>query len=1110
VEPDPNDEPSSGSAGGADTSGAEPLAPGPVPLEGAQDPQQDATDPAVIPSVSPTPAVGSFGADRSAPLVGFGEPPVVAVLVTRDPGDWFESTLESLRDQDYGNLSVLVIDNGGEEDPTPRIAEVLPTAFVKRLGEDAGFSRAANEALTSVEGAAFLLVLHDDVRLEPDVVRVLVSEAFRANAGVVGPKLVRWDDRSVLDSVGVSVDAYGFASPIADADELDQSQHDTAREVFAVSDACMLIRADLFAVLGGFAEDIPFFGEDVDLCWRAHVAAAAVHFTPAAVVGHRSSFGQRRHAEDRRRLELRHQARMMFANYEPFRVLRMLPAVVVLSFIDLVGSLLLGRFGRAGDIVVSWMWNLARAPSLLRIRSRVKRIRRAHDVEYLPLTRQGSSRLLSLVRGEEEGGRLQNAAVAGRGYLREFTYGPNRFGAALASVAGLLVLVGARDLLAGPLPVVREFFDPGDDAGRLLGEWWSGWRDVGLGEPAVPPAVVPGLGLFGTLLLGSLGLARRILLLGPVLLGALGAWKLFLLSGSTRARAAALVVYGLNPLVLNAVAEGRLAVLVSYGAAPWVLRRAARAGGADPFIPTGEEPDHFWRRVAGTALILFVVAAVTPLGAAILGLTVALLALAPAMASRSSGRRMASHALAATALAAVANAPWLVRSALRGDLASVTGLWQGRGASPSAAQIITGELGPVTVGALGWGVVVAAGYALAAGRGWRFAWSSCAWLVTVMSWVAAILLFRSGLFAGSGAELVLVPAVLGLSVSAAMGGFAFDHDVVGSDFGARQLLSAVALAGLLIGLVPIAVASTNGRWYSPEGDFRRLLRVVDEGDDYRALWIGDPDLLPAAGWLVDGIDVSVALSNGLDPTVSQRYRLDGGAGVELLTEAVGAALRGGTTRLGRVLAPMGVRYVIAVDGPAPQPFAPSETPLPAEALAGLREQLDLEEVQINPGLALFRVSDPWPLRHTSPAGGDPDPERLEDQLQQPLSTPRAVLQAGAGPGTRFSGRLPAEGAVGQALNSDPGWVLSVDGSAPAQEPLRGWAQRYEPAGPGPAELSWSTPLASRALQAAQILALVLLVALASHRRRSAAHVPKRRRHSAGAPLVVLHEQEEER
>ena len=49
-------------------------------------------------------------------------PPVVAVLITHDPGPWFDEVLAGLRAQDYSSLSVLVIDAGSAVDPTERVA----------------------------------------------------------------------------------------------------------------------------------------------------------------------------------------------------------------------------------------------------------------------------------------------------------------------------------------------------------------------------------------------------------------------------------------------------------------------------------------------------------------------------------------------------------------------------------------------------------------------------------------------------------------------------------------------------------------------------------------------------------------------------------------------------------------------------------------------------------------------------------------------------------------------------------------------------------------------------------------------------------------------------
>ena len=90
-------------------------------------------------------------------------PPVVAVVVTNDPGPWLEETLAALAAQDYPALSVLVLDNGSADDPTPRIAAALPEAFVRRRATGAtdglGFAAAANEALAAVEGAVVPAVL---------------------------------------------------------------------------------------------------------------------------------------------------------------------------------------------------------------------------------------------------------------------------------------------------------------------------------------------------------------------------------------------------------------------------------------------------------------------------------------------------------------------------------------------------------------------------------------------------------------------------------------------------------------------------------------------------------------------------------------------------------------------------------------------------------------------------------------------------------------------------------------------------------------------------------------------------------------------------------------
>ncbi|MCZ7631705.1 MAG: hypothetical protein M5U19_22760 [Microthrixaceae bacterium] len=311
---------------------------------------------------------------------------------------------------------------------------------------------------------------------------------------------------------------------------------------------------------------------------------------------------------------------------------------------------------------------------------------------------------------------------------------------------------------------MREFTTLGDSTGALLSEWWTGWRSAGIGEPSLPPAGVPGLGVLGTILWLSAGAARRVLVLAPLILGPLGAWRLFARGTSFRARSAMVAVYGLSPIALNAMGEARLQAMVAYAAAPWVLRRISRRAGLVPLRSRAFEvarecpwsaacasaPPRL-RDYAGTAVLVGVVAALSPLAALVTVVAVALMMIGPALSGSLAAAGSAWRHLAVAVLGAVAlNLPWLVSAARGGDLASLTGLWVGRGPVPSAADMLTGSLGSLQAGLLGWGFVVAAAVPLFTGRSWRSGWAVGAWIAIAAGLLAAVLAGEADLLAGAG------------------------------------------------------------------------------------------------------------------------------------------------------------------------------------------------------------------------------------------------------------------------------------------------------------------------------------------------------------------------
>ena len=122
-------------------------------------------------------------------------------------------------------------------------------------------------------------------RRRPTALDRLLDAARRSpSVGIAGPKLTTWADDGRLLEVGRPVTRTGRRAGGPAAGEPDQGQHDHRTDVLAVASSGMLVRRDVFDALGGFEPAFAPHAEDVDLCWRAHLAGHRVVVVPQARV----------------------------------------------------------------------------------------------------------------------------------------------------------------------------------------------------------------------------------------------------------------------------------------------------------------------------------------------------------------------------------------------------------------------------------------------------------------------------------------------------------------------------------------------------------------------------------------------------------------------------------------------------------------------------------------------------------------------------------------------------------------------------------------------------------------------------------------------------------
>ncbi len=824
-----------------------------------------AARPAADPSADPDPAdPDEDDEDRAA------YPPVVALLVTRNPGEWFEDALLSLGAQDYPDLTVLVVDSSSDEDPTARVAAVLPRAFVRRVDTgEGGFATAANEVLGMVEGAPFLLFCHDDVALDESAVRVLVEEAYRSNAAILGPKLVSADDPEVLLEVGRSIDRFAAPYTGIEPGEIDQEQHDGVRDVFYVPTVTMLVRTDLFVALGGFDPETFPGAEDLDLCWRARLIGARVLVVPDARVAHHEAGGaraRRGHPGDAAIVHSR--VRALLAAYSFHKLLWLVPAGIVLSFFEFVGNLVTGHPRRARAAVVGWWSNLFHLKSVRRARKRAQANRTVHDSELRELQTSTTARLTAwFAHHLHHEGRLRDLGDASRSAVDSVSDGM-RAPATLAFLGFLaLVLVGSRDLFRHGVPPIGTFAT-WPSVGSLLDAFGSAWRYTGLGSAsAQPPAFLVAGGL-GTVLLGATGLAHTLFLVLMLPLGAIGMYllarRIIVLRGPAFAAA---IAYGVNPVARNSIAEGRLGPLVLFGLLPFLLLRLQRLA----------EGDERKGRLLRLAMLAALLGAFYPLGLAIFVAVALLLLLTIVLVPvKGSGRvvsRAFGYSVAASLLASVLLLPWpFAYVGGSGDAAALGFAYR---PSLTLSEVLRFDTGPATASWVMWGLVFAAAVPLFLATGSRLAWAARGWVLALAGWAAVWV--PAAFFphvSVPAPEAGLTVAALGLSLALGVGVSVLVDGVHVMKFGWRQPAAILGVVAVLLPFLGFAVDVFDGRWDAPTKAYTSELAFTSSltaRGQFRMLWIGDPQVLPLDPVVLpDGVGYTLTRNGPGD--VTQQWR----------------------------------------------------------------------------------------------------------------------------------------------------------------------------------------------------------------------------------------------
>jgi GT2 family glycosyltransferase/thioredoxin-like negative regulator of GroEL len=178
---------------------------------------------------------------------------------------------------------IIVVDNASTDGTAQFLAKLQGDIRVITNRENLGFARACNHGARLATGD-YLVYLNNDTIPQAGWLEALIEGVEHDGADICG-SLLLYPDGSVQHA-GVAFDERGIGYHIFKGHDAKDPGVTRKRFMQCVTGACMLIRKDLFAELGGFDEGYQNGYEDVDLCLRAGEKGGRILYVPESVLVH--------------------------------------------------------------------------------------------------------------------------------------------------------------------------------------------------------------------------------------------------------------------------------------------------------------------------------------------------------------------------------------------------------------------------------------------------------------------------------------------------------------------------------------------------------------------------------------------------------------------------------------------------------------------------------------------------------------------------------------------------------------------------------------------------------------------------------------------------------
>jgi len=215
---------------------------------------------------------------------------VSLVIVVWNAKKYVQECLESLREHCRGVYDeVIVVDNASSDGSPDLIEETFPEFKLIRNSENLGFAKANNIGIAQSSGE-YVCLVNSDVKFTSDCLTPMLQYiATNPGVGMVGPKMLGRDGRAWRSTMrfptvwnqftrALGLDAAFKHSRWFGGYLMSDFNHQTTIPVDVLNGWFVLVRRTALDKVGPLDPQFFMYGEDVDWCYRFHLAGEKIVF----------------------------------------------------------------------------------------------------------------------------------------------------------------------------------------------------------------------------------------------------------------------------------------------------------------------------------------------------------------------------------------------------------------------------------------------------------------------------------------------------------------------------------------------------------------------------------------------------------------------------------------------------------------------------------------------------------------------------------------------------------------------------------------------------------------------------------------------------------------